>query len=89
MAVFYINKLIRLSSINKKHQKLTHRALHFSICIIFLASSGQHPISAQPELHPAPALQGSHFQRGITQRNLSPHPGTSGSAAAPNLANGG
>lgn len=55
----------------------------------FLASSGQHPISAQPELHPAPALQGSHFQRRITQRNLSPHPGTSGSAAAPDLADGG
>lgn len=63
--------------------------LHVSFIIVFLRSPGQHPVPAQSELHPAPALQGGHFQCWLSQRNLSPHPGAAGSAAAPNLADGG
>lgn len=57
--------------------------------IVSLVSSGQHPVSAQSELHPAPAFQGSHFQRRLSQRGLPSYPGTAGSTAAPNLSYGG
>lgn len=87
--------LSTLCQVKTLHIFFTHHAFHISIeCfiysfyIIFLVSSGQHLVSTQSELHPAPALQGSHFQCWLSQRNLSPHPGTAGSAAAPNRADG-
>lgn len=70
------------------HSTAALKCFIYSFYIIFLVSSGQHLVSAQSELHPAPALQGSHFQCWLSQRNLSPHPGTAGSAAAPNRADG-
>lgn len=52
------------------------------------SSLGHHAVSAQRQLHPASALQGSRLQRRLSQRNLSPHPGAAGSAAALYLASG-
>lgn len=52
---------------------------------VFVLSSGQCPVPCQYELHPAAAFQGSDFQRWLSQRDLPPHPGAAGSAAAQNL----
>lgn len=60
-----------------------------NIYTVFLVSEGQHPVSAQSELHPAPAFQSGHFQCWLSQWDIPPHPGTTGSAAAPNPSNRG